>query len=202
MKYELKDLGYNYDALEPVLDTETMKIHHDKHHQTYVNNFNKAIGGLSLKYEKLDDILKHPEYLSEASKTAILNHGGGHYNHSLFWESMQPGGSSAPSGVLLELIKQSFGSFENMKQHFDEVGANHFGSGWVWLVYSNNKLKIYSLPNQDSPLSIGDVPLLGNDLWEHAYYLKYQNKRPDYLKEWWSVVNWDVVSQRLEKAKS
>ncbi|NLZ55132.1 MAG: superoxide dismutase [Clostridiaceae bacterium] len=201
MAYELNEIGYAYDALEPVIDKETMELHHTKHHQTYVNNLNKAIEGLDLGGQTIEEVLKNLDQVPADRRQAVRNHGGGHANHVLFWESMKPGGATAPEGELAAAMDTAFGSFAEFKTLFENAGSSRFGSGWVWLVLDKGELKVVSTPNQDSPLSDGAVPLLGNDVWEHAYYLKYQNRRGDYLKAWWSVVNWDVVAERFAAAK-
>jgi len=199
--YTLEALQYPYDALEPVIDQKTVEIHHDKHHQTYVNNLNKAIEGLDLKEQTVEELLKDLCQIPEEKRQAVINHGGGHYNHTIYWESMTPGGAKEPQGELAEAINEAFGSFEAMKEKFEKAGAGQFGSGWAWLVLDNGELKIVTSSNQDSPVSKGMIPLLVNDVWEHAYYLKYQNRRPDYLKAWWGLVSWDVVASRFAKAK-
>lgn len=200
MKFELPALPYAYDALEPVIDSETMKFHHDKHHQAYVSNLNKALEAApELPFTCAGSLLKNLNEVPEEIRTAVRNNGGGHLNHTLFWESMRPGGSNQPGGALAQAIRNAFGSFENMKEKFEAAGLARFGSGWVWLVLDEKgELKILSTPNQDNPLSDGKRPLLGNDVWEHAYYLRYQNRRADYLKAWWSLVNWDIVGERYE----
>ncbi|MBV9849094.1 MAG: superoxide dismutase [Armatimonadetes bacterium] len=202
MAYELPPLPYAYDALEPTIDEQTMHLHHDKHHQTYVNNLNAAIekhpelGGKSPE-ELLKDINSIPEDI----RTAVRNNGGGHVNHTMFWEIMAPGGSQQPTGTLADAINAKFGGLDAMKQQFNQNGATRFGSGWTWLVKnSSGELALLSTANQDSPLMEGHYPIMGNDVWEHAYYLKYQNRRPDYLAAWWNVVNWDVVGKRFEQA--
>lgn len=199
--FKLKELGYDYDALEPVIDAKTMETHHSKHHQSYVNNLNKALEGLDVEGKCVEDILKDLDAIPEEKRTAVRNNGGGTYNHNLFFEVMTPGGAKEPQGELAEKINETFGSFEKFKEEFNGKGAGQFGSGWAWLVLDNGELKVTSTPNQDSPVSCGQVILLGNDVWEHAYYLKYQNRRADYLKAWWDVVNWDVVQKRYEDAK-
>ena len=199
--FKLKELGYDYDALEPVIDAKTMETHHSKHHQSYVNNLNKALEGLDVEGKCVEDILKDLDAIPEEKRTAVRNNGGGTYNHNLFFEVMTPGGAKEPQGELAEKINETFGSFEKFKEEFNSKGAGQFGSGWAWLVLDNGELKVTSTPNQDSPVSCGQVILLGNDVWEHAYYLKYQNRRADYLKAWWDVVNWDIVQKRYEDAK-
>lgn len=202
MKFEVKDLGYAYDALEPVIDEATMKFHHDKHHVAYCTNLNKALEGLDMDFCCVSDVLKNLDKIPAEKRDAVRNNGGGHYHHEMFWENMQPGGSKEPQGALAEQIKKVFGSFEEFKEKFNAAGAARFGSGWVWLVCDKGELKIVSTPNQDSPISCGQIPILGNDVWEHAYYLNYQNRRADYLKEWWKVVNWDVVGKRYDEARA
>jgi len=199
--YSLPLLPYSYDALEPYIDRMTMEIHHTKHHQTYINNLNSALE----KYPEfhnleLEEILKNLNKLPEEIKTAVRNNGGGHYNHSLFWEIMKPNGGGEPKGKLKEEIEKNFGSFEEFKKLFSETAIKHFGSGWAWLVItSEKKLKVYSLLNQDNPLMNGDIPIMGLDVWEHAYYLKYQNRRVEYVEAWWNVVNWDKIEENLLK---
>lgn len=198
--FELKSLAYAYDALEPTIDKETMMIHHDKHHQAYVNNLNKALEGVDFE-GCIKCLLKHLDDIPAEKRQAVKNNAGGHFNHEMFWESMTPGGSREPVGEVAEKIKETFGSFEDFKAQFEAKGAGQFGSGWAWLVLNEGKFEVMSTANQDCPLSEGKTPLLGNDVWEHAYYLKYRNVRPDYLKAWWSVVNWDVVEKRYQEAK-
>ena len=196
--FELPALGYQFDALEPYIDAATMEIHHDKHHGTYVAKLNEAIEKHpELKGKTIEELLGDIKSVPEDIRTAVQNHGGGHHNHSLFWVSMKPGGAKEPSGELAEQIKSAFGSFNDFKSKFSEAAAGRFGSGWAWLVSRGNGLEIYSTANQDSPLMEAKTPLLGLDVWEHAYYLKYQNKRPDYIEAWWNVVNWDEVAKRL-----
>ena len=199
--FKLKDLPYAYDALEPTIDEETMKLHHDKHHQAYVDNLNKAIEGLDLKSEDIEDLLRNLDQVPSDKKQAVINNGGGHYNHTLFWETMKPGGSKEPVGDLAKAIEEEFKSFDKFKEEFQKAGAGQFGSGWAWLVLDNGKLKVVSTKNQDSPVMDGQDVILGNDVWEHAYYLKYKNVRADYLKAWWDVVNWDVAEERYQKVK-
>ena len=202
MAYSLPDLPYDYSALEPHIDAKTMEIHHTKHHQTYVDKLNAAIEGHDkLQYDHVDDLLKNFDSVPEDVKTPVRNHGGGHSNHTLFWTIMGPDGGGDPSGEVASAIDDSFGSFKEFREKFNTAATNHFGSGWAWLVLDAGKLDVISLPNQDSPLIQGKVPLLGLDVWEHAYYLKYQNKRPDYIEAWWNVVNWDAVNERLTAAR-
>ena len=198
MAFQLPPLPYPSDALEPSIDKQTMEIHHGKHHAAYVNNLNAALEKApELANKSLDDLLKNLNAVPEAVRTAVRNNGGGHWNHTLFWQSMTPNGGGAPSGKLAEAINAAFGDFEKFKEQFNAAGVARFGSGWVWLVKEGGKLAITSTPNQDNPLMEGkSAPLLGNDVWEHAYYLKYQNRRPDYLKAWWNTVNWEEVAKR------
>ncbi|MFN3605538.1 MAG: superoxide dismutase, partial [Leptonema sp. (in: bacteria)] len=185
------------EALEPYIDKLTMEIHHTKHHQAYVNNLNSALEKYPEFHDlELEEILKNLNQLPEEIKTMVRNNGGGHYNHSLFWEIMKPNGGGKPQGKLAEDINNTFGSFENFKNLFSETALKHFGSGWAWLVLTpEKKLKVYSLPNQDNPLMNGDLPIMGLDIWEHAYYLKYQNRRNEYIQAWWNVVNWEKIEE-------
>jgi len=205
MAYELAPLPYDYAALEPFIDAETMKLHHDKHHQTYINNVNGALASHpNLAAKSVDDLISDLNAVPEDIRTVVRNNGGGHSNHSMFWTIMAPpksGGGGTPTGALADQINKDFGDFEAFKKTFNETTAKQFGSGWGWLVSQGGKLKVITSANQDSPLSQGIYPILGNDVWEHAYYLKYQNKRPDYLAAWWNVVNWAEVTKRFEKAK-
>lgn len=197
--FTLPDLPYDYSALEPYIDEKTMRLHHDKHHQTYVDKLNAALAGTDLVDAPIEHILQNLDAVPEEKRKAVRNNGGGHYNHSLFWKWMAPNAGGRPEGQLLEMINQSFGDFDSFKQQFSDAGVAQFGSGWVWLIQRNGTLQITSSPNQDSPLiEEGIEPLLGNDMWEHAYYLKYQNKRPDYIDAWWNVVNWSEVASRLQ----
>ncbi|MBV9790615.1 MAG: superoxide dismutase [Chloroflexi bacterium] len=202
MAHELPPLPYDYAALEPHIDAQTMQIHHDKHHAAYVNNLNAALE----KYPELnskspEDLVRDLNSVPEDIRTAVRNNGGGHVNHTMFWQSMGPNGGGEPTGALAQAISDSFGSFEDFKKQFNDAGTKRFGSGWVWLVRGGDgKLTITSTANQDNPISEGQTPILGNDVWEHAYYLKYQNRRPDYLAAWWNVVNWEEVSRRFEDA--
>ena len=201
MAYELAPLPYDYAALEPTIDEATMKLHHDKHHQTYVTNLNGAVEKHpELSKKSPEDLIKDLNSIPEDVRAVVRNSGGGHVNHTMFWQIMKPGGGGEPTGKIGEQIKKDFGSFEDFKTKFNEAGVNQFGSGWAWLVSKGGKLEVMSLPNQDSPLSQGMYPIMGNDVWEHAYYLKYNNRRPDYLAAWWAVVNWDEVNKRFEKA--
>ena len=200
MPYEVTDLPYDYAALEPHIDEATMKVHHDKHHQAYVDKANAALEGTEWADKPVEEVLQNLDSLPSDKQTAFRNNGGGHANHSFFWEIMSPDGGGEPSGDLASAIDDAFGSFDDFKTKFKEAGVNRFGSGWAWLVHDGSGLKITSTANQDSPVSDGQTPLLGVDVWEHAYYLKYQNKRPDYLAAWWNVVNLAEVSKRFDKA--
>ena len=202
MAFTVPPLPYDYDALESTIDTETMKLHHDKHHQAYVDNANKALDGTDLADASVEDVLRNLEQLPEDKRTAVRNNAGGHANHSLFWEIMGPRAGGSPSGGLANAIDSAFGSFDSFKETFNQNGVTRFGSGWTWLVWNGSALEAYSTPNQDSPLLQGHVPVLGNDVWEHAYYLTYRNRRPEYLDAWWNVVNWDAVAARFESASS
>lgn len=199
--YSLPSLPYAFDALEPHIDAKTMEIHHDKHHGTYVAKLNEALATApDIRSIVIEDLLKDLNAVPEKARTAIRNHGGGHYNHSIFWRMMKKNGGGEPKGALAKHIETSFGNFDGFKTKFAEAATKVFGSGWAWLVVKDGKLSIESAANQDSPVSSGKYPLLGLDVWEHAYYLKYQNKRADYIAAWWSVVNWDYVAERLESA--
>ena len=202
MAHTLPPLPYAPAALEPHIDAQTMEIHHGKHHNAYVTNLNAALEKApELADKSLDDLLRNLNSVPEAVRTAVRNNGGGHWNHSQFWQSMGPNAGGAPSGKLADAINSAFGDFEKFKEAFNAAGVGRFGSGWVWLVNEGGKLSITSTPNQDNPLMEGKpAPLLGNDVWEHAYYLKYQNRRPDYLKAWWNTVNWDKASENFKKA--
>lgn len=204
MAHELPPLTYPNDALEPHIDARTMEIHHDKHHGTYVTNLNNAVKGKAdLENKSAEDLIKDLTAVPEDIRMVVRNNGGGHVNHSVFWKIMGPNGSGKPSGKLATEIDSAFGSFDAFKEKFSEAGVKRFGSGWAWLVKKGGKLEIISTPNQDNPLMTeygGLFPILGNDVWEHAYYLTYQNRRPDYLKAWWNVVNWDEVARRYEQA--
>jgi len=201
-KHTLPALGYGYEALEPHIDTQTMTIHHSKHHQAYVDNLNAALDKHPSLFDKsLVDLVKELNSVPEDIRGAVRNNGGGHLNHTHFWEVMTPGGASAPSGKLLEAINSTFGSVEALKEAIATAGKTRFGSGWAWLVVDANKaLKVVSTANQDNPITDGLTPILGVDVWEHAYYLKFQNRRPDYLTTWFNVVNWDVVDRNYEAA--
>jgi Fe-Mn family superoxide dismutase len=200
MPYEVPPLPYDYSALEPHIDEQTMHLHHDKHHQAYVDNANKALAGTEWEDRPVEAVLANLEILPEEIRAAVRNNAGGHANHSLFWEIMSPDGGGEPSGSLAAAINATFDSRDELKKLLTDTGVKRFGSGWSWLVYDGTGLAVYSTANQDSPISNSDVPLLGIDVWEHAYYLKYQNRRPEYLEAWWNVVNWDSVQQRLESA--
>jgi superoxide dismutase, Fe-Mn family len=200
MAYTVPDLPYAYDALEPTIDQATMEFHHDKHHQAYVDKVNGALEGTEWADKPIEEVIKNLGDVPEEKRTAVRNHGGGHYNHTLFWESMGPGKGGAPSGDLAAAIDEAFGSFDEFKSKFEAAGAGQFGSGWAWLVVDGGKLAVVSSANQDNPITNGQTPLLGNDVWEHAYYLKYQNKRPAYLSAWWEVVDWDKVAERFAAA--
>jgi Fe-Mn family superoxide dismutase len=202
MAYQLPPLPYPFDALEPTIDARTMEIHHDKHHGAYVNNLNAAISGHSdLESLSVEDLLAKINSVPEDIRTAVRNNGGGHANHSMFWQIMKKGGGGAPSGELADAINSTFGSFDAFKDAFAKAAAGRFGSGWAWLVSNNGKLEVISTANQDSPYMEGKTPLMGIDVWEHAYYLNYQNRRPDYISAWWNVVNWDAVASRFAEAK-
>jgi superoxide dismutase, Fe-Mn family len=202
MAYQLPELPYAYDALEPHIDKETMNIHHTKHHNTYVTNVNAALEGHEeLASKSVEELISDLNAVPEAIRTAVRNNGGGHANHSLFWQLLSPNGGGNPTGALAEAIDSKFGSFDEFKTKFENAGKTRFGSGWAWLVLNNGELEVTSTANQDSPLMEGQTPLLGVDVWEHAYYLKYQNRRPDYLAAFWNVVNWEEVSRRFDAAK-
>ncbi len=203
MAYELPPLPYDYSALEPYIDTQTMQLHHDKHHQTYVTNVNNALQGHDqLAAMSVDDLLRNIKQVPESIRTAVQNNAGGHSNHSMFWNIMTPNGGGEPTGNLASAIQQAFGSFDAFKTAFNDAGTKRFGSGWAWLVLdSSGKLQVISTANQDSPLMDGLYPVMGNDVWEHAYYLKYQNRRPEYLNAWWNVVNWDAIAHRYEQGR-
>ena len=206
MAYELAPLPYDYAALEPFIDTETMHLHHDKHHQAYVNNVNAALASHpDLAAKSVDDLISDLAAVPEDIRGVVRNNGGGHSNHTAFWKLMGPVGSDGvggpPTGAIADQITADFGDFDAFKKTFNETTAKQFGSGWAWLIYADGKLKIVSTPNQDSPLTQGHYPILGNDVWEHAYYLKYQNLRPKYLENWWNVVNWLEINKRFTTAK-
>jgi len=202
MAFELPQLPYAEDALEPHIDKETMNIHHTRHHNTYVTNLNNALtGNEELLAKSVEEVISNLDAVPEAARTAVRNNGGGHANHSLFWQILSPNGGGAPTGELADAITSKFGSFESFKEEFAKAATTRFGSGWAWLAVNNGELEVTSTPNQDSPLMEGKTPILGLDVWEHAYYLKYQNKRPDYINSFWNVVNWDEVSKRFNAAK-
>jgi Fe-Mn family superoxide dismutase len=201
MAYEVPPLPYDYVALEPHIDEQTMRLHHDKHHQAYVDKANGALEGTEFADKPIAEVVANLGALPQDKQGVVRNNGGGHLNHSMFWESMSPDGGGAPSGDLASAIESEFGSFDAFKEQFEAAGVGQFGSGWAWLVLDGSVVKVTSTANQDNPVSNGQTPLLGNDVWEHAYYLKYQNKRPDYLKAWWNVVNWDKVAERYAAAQ-
>jgi superoxide dismutase, Fe-Mn family len=200
MPFTLPDLPYAYDALEPTIDARTMEIHHSKHHQAYVDNANKALAGTEWENSSVDSVLASLDALPDEIRTAVRNNAGGHANHSLFWQIMGPDGGGEPEGELKAAIDDLWGSTEELKKAVNDNGVKRFGSGWTWLIYDGTGLALVSTPNQDSPLIDSDEPLLGIDVWEHAYYLNYQNRRPDYLEAWWSVVNWAEVARRFDAA--
>ena len=200
MAFSVPDLPYAFDALEPHIDAKTMEIHHDKHHGAYVTNANAALEGTEWADRSVEDVLKNLSALPSDKQGPVRNNAGGHYNHTLFWESMGPGQGGEPSGALADAIASTFGSFGDFQGQLKAAGIGRFGSGWAWLVHNGSGLAIVSTPNQDNPISDGQTPLLGVDVWEHAYYLKYQNRRPDYLDAWWNTVNWDVVAERFTAA--
>jgi Fe-Mn family superoxide dismutase len=199
MAFEVPPLPYDYGALEPTIDEQTMHLHHDKHHQAYVTALNAAVEGTEWADKPVEEILKNLSALPDDKRTAVRNQGGGHYNHSLFWEWMSPDGGGQPDGALAGAINSAFGSFDDFKAQLKDAGVKRFGSGWAWLIHDGSGLSIVSTANQDNPISEGSTPLLGVDVWEHAYYLKYQNRRPDYLDAWWNVVNWPKVAEGFSK---
>ncbi|QRG68498.1 superoxide dismutase [Brevibacillus choshinensis] len=202
MAHQLPALPYAHNALEPHIDAQTMEIHHGRHHATYVNNLNAALEAhADLQGKSVEELISNIDALPEGIRTAVRNNGGGHANHTLFWEILSPNGGGAPAGELADAINAAFGSFDNFKAEFAKAATGRFGSGWAWLVADGGKVAITSTPNQDSPVMEGKTPILGLDVWEHAYYLKYQNKRPDYIGAFWNVVNWDEVSKRFAAAK-
>jgi len=202
MAFELPPLPYDFNALEPYIDAQTMQIHHDRHHGTYVTNLNNAINGTAVADWSLEQLISRLNEVPENIRTAVRNSGGGHLNHSMFWQIMAPNAGGAPGGPLADAITSAFGSFDQFKAAFNDAGTKRFGSGWAWLVLDKGgKLQVVSTANQDNPLTDGFYPILGNDVWEHAYYLKYQNKRPDYLAAWWNVVNWEAVASRYQLAQ-
>lgn len=201
--FQLAPLPYANDALEPVIDAQTMQLHHDKHHQTYVDKLNEALKDhTDLHTKTVEQLLQGINDVPETIRTAVRNHGGGHYNHTHFWQIMKRNDGKAPTGATLKMIEDSFGSLDNLKTQFNDAGAKLFGSGWVFIVMDEGKMKIQPSPNQDSPLMNNQQVVFGNDVWEHAYYLKYQNKRADYLKAWWDVVNWDAVGERVNSLQT
>jgi Fe-Mn family superoxide dismutase len=200
MPFEVPPLPYPYDALEPHIDETTMRVHHDKHHQAYVDNANKALEGTDWADRSVEDVLRELGSIPDDKRTAVQNNAGGHANHTFFWEIMGPDGGGEPGGSLADAIGSEFGDFGSFRQTITQNGVTRFGSGWTWLVWDGSRLQAYSTANQDSPLLQGHVPLLGIDVWEHAYYLKYQNRRPDYLEAWWNVVDWDEVARRFDAA--
>jgi Fe-Mn family superoxide dismutase len=203
MAFEVPPLPYDYAALEPYIDEQTMHLHHDKHHAAYVTNLNAALESQpQLANLSVEDLMRRINEVPENIRTAVRNNGGGHVNHSMYWRIMRPNGGGNPSGTLAQAIDQAFGSFDALKTQFNDAGAKRFGSGWAWLVMDQSgKLQVTSSANQDSPLMDGQFPIMGNDVWEHAYYLKYQNRRPEYLAAWWNVVNWDEIAQRFDQAR-
>ncbi|WAA11471.1 superoxide dismutase [Fervidibacillus halotolerans] len=202
MAYELPSLPYAYDALEPYIDAETMKIHHTKHHNTYITNLNKALEGKTeFQNKTVEEVISNLDAVPEDVRTAVRNNGGGHANHSFFWQILSPNGGGKPTGELLDAINHKFGSFDAFKDAFTKAATGRFGSGWAWLVVNNGELEVMSTANQDSPIMEGKTPILGLDVWEHAYYLKYQNRRPEYVSAFWNVINWDEVSRRYAEAK-
>jgi len=201
MAYSVPDLSYAFDALEPHIDARTMEIHHDKHHAAYVTNLNAALDGTEWMDRPIDSVLANLDILPEDKRMAVRNNGGGHANHTLFWEIMGPDGGGEPSGALADAIGATFGGLDDLKAAVNDAGVKRFGSGWSWLVWDGTGLAVKSTPNQDTPVMDGETPLLGIDVWEHAYYLNYQNRRPDYLAAWWNVVNWDAVAARYEAAQ-
>jgi Fe-Mn family superoxide dismutase len=200
MAYEVPPLPYDYAALEPHIDEQTMRLHHDKHHQAYVDKVNDALEGTEHAGKPIEEIIANLAAIPEDKRGVVRNNGGGHLNHSLFWESMSPDGGGAPDGDLAGAIDEAFGSFDAFKEQFEAAGVGRFGSGWAWLIVDGGTLAITSTANQDNPISEGKTPLVGNDVWEHAYYLKYQNRRPEYLKAWWNVVDWAKVAERYAAA--
>jgi Fe-Mn family superoxide dismutase len=200
MPFEVPPLPYDYAALEPTIDEATMRLHHDKHHQAYVDKANAALEGTDWADRSVEEVLANLDSLPEDKRMPVRNNAGGHANHTLFWEIMGPGGGGEPDGALASAIDETFGGLDTLKEKVNEAGVNRFGSGWTWLVRDGSGLVVTSTPNQDSPLMEGQTPLLGIDVWEHAYYLKYQNRRPDYLAAWWDVVNWPEVARRFDAA--
>jgi Fe-Mn family superoxide dismutase len=202
MPHELPPLPYAFDALEPTIDAKTMEIHHDKHHQAYVTNLNAAVEGTEWADRPIEDVIRNLDAIPDDKRTAVRNNGGGHFNHTMFWQIMKPGGGGDPSGALGDAITDTFGDPDQLRAQVNDAGVKRFGSGWTWLVWDGTGLAVKSTPNQDNPImDSDDVPLLGIDVWEHAYYLKFQNRRPDYLAAWWDVVNWDEVARRFDAAR-
>jgi superoxide dismutase, Fe-Mn family len=202
MAFELPPLPYDYSALEPYIDTQTMQLHHDKHHATYVNNLNVALKDHAFASLSVDEVVRRLNEVPESVRTAVRNSGGGHANHSMFWQIMKPNGGGEPTGELAGAINGAFGSFDAFKAAFNDAGTKRFGSGWAWLVVDRTgKLQVISTANQDNPLTDGLYPVMGNDVWEHAYYLKYQNRRPEYLAAWWNVLNWDEIAKRYSQGR-
>jgi Fe-Mn family superoxide dismutase len=200
MAYSVPPLPYAYDALEPHIDKATMEFHHDKHHQAYVDKVNAALEGTDLADAPIEDVLRDLSRVPDAKRGAVKNNGGGHYNHTMFWENMSPDGGGEPDGALAQAITSAFGSFADLQAKMKETGVNQFGSGWSWLIHDGSGLAVVGSANQDNPISDGNTPLLGVDVWEHAYYLKYQNRRPDYIDAWWNVVDWGRVAERFAAA--
>ena len=200
MAYQVPPLPYDYGALEPTIDEATMRLHHDKHHQAYVDKANLAVEGTDLEGKPVEEVLASLDQLPDDRRSQFRDNGGGHTNHTLFWESMSPDGGGRPTGELADAINSSFGSFEDFRTQFEANGVAQFGSGWTWLVLEGDSLRLSRTPNQDSPILDGQTPLLGNDVWEHAYYLTYNNRRPDYLKAWWDVVSWNSIAERYAEA--
>ncbi len=202
MAHELPPLPYDYSALEPYIDAQTMRLHHDGHHGAYVKNLNSALEKHpDLQSRSAIDLLRNINSVPEDIRTAVRNNGGGHVNHTMFWDIMKPQAGGAPRGQIATALSSSFGSFDSLREKFNDAGLKHFGSGWVWVVMKGNRLEIITTPNQDSPFLQGYYPIFGNDLWEHAYYLKYQNRRGEYLQAWWNVVNWDAIDKRLQECQ-
>ena len=201
MAYTLPELGFAFDALEPHIDAQTMQIHHDKHHQAYVDKVNGALEGVDVGDKSIEALLADLSIVPADKKQPVINNGGGHANHTLFWRTLAPGGASEPSGELAEAVNKAFGSFDTLKSDMENAGVTRFGSGWAWLIAGGGSLSVSSSANQDSPIMDGKCPILGIDVWEHAYYLTYQNRRPDYLKAIWNVINWDVVAENFAASK-
>ncbi len=201
MAHEVPPLPYDYNALEPYIDEQTMHLHHDKHHAAYVTSLNTALEKYpDLQKRRVEDLLRDINSVPEAIRTAVQNHGGGHANHTMFWQIMKPQGGGNPTGAIARVIDDKLGGFQSFKEKFNDNGVKRFGSGWTWLILKGNSFELISTANQDSPLMQGAYPIMGNDVWEHAYYLKYQNRRADYLNAWWNVINWEAINQRLQEA--